>query len=124
MDCILCSYDVYNLVPHFIWPDKPLIALGNIYSHEIGLAHYSTEGEDDTTTGISFSPTADAFHMAKWSGVLLIGPALWFTCFFAMDYVCGDTRKSQWGLLMVAMCSHIAPEGMMSGPFYLTTIGR
>ena len=24
---------------------------------------------------------------------------------------------------MVAMCSHIAPEGMMSGPFYLSTIG-
>jgi hypothetical protein len=40
-----------------------------------------------------------------------------------MDYVCGDTRKSPWGLLMVAMCSHIAPEGMMNGPFYLTSIG-
>jgi hypothetical protein len=116
-------YDVYNLVPHFIWPGKPLIALGNIYSHEIGLAHYSTAGEDDTTTGISFSPSADAFHMAKWTGVLVVGPALWFTCFFVMDYVCGDTRKSPWGLLMVAMCSHIAPEGMMNGPFYLTTVG-
>lgn len=116
-------YDVYNLVPHFIWPDKPIIALGNIYSHEIGIAHYSTVGEEDTTTGISFSPSADAFHMARWSGVLLIGPALWFACFFTMDYVCGDTRRSPWGLLMVAMCAHIAPEGMMSGPFYLTTIG-
>ena len=116
-------YDVYNLVPHFIWPSKPLIALGNVYSHEIGLAHYSTEGEDDTTTGISFSPTADAFHMARWTGLLLIAPALWFMCFFTMDYVCGDTRRSPWGLLMVAMCSHIAPEGMMNGPFYLTTIG-
>ena len=116
-------YDVYNLVPHFIWPNKPLIALGNIYSHEIGYAHYSTSGEDDTTTGISFSPTADAFHMAKWTGLLLIAPALWLTCFFVMDFVCGDTRKSPWGLLMVAMCSHIAPEGMMSGPFYLSTIG-
>ena len=116
-------YDVYNLVPHFIWPDKPLIALGNIYSHEIGYAHYSSAGEDDTTTGISFSPTADAFHMARWTGLLLIAPGLWFLCFLAMDYVCGDTRKSPWGLLMVAMCSHTAPEGMMSGAFYLATIG-
>jgi len=116
-------YDVYNLVPHFIWPDKPLIHLGNLYRHEIGLAHDSTVGEDDTTTGISFSPTSDAFHMARWSGVLLVAPALWFVCFFVMDFVCGDTRKSPWGLLMVAMCAHIAPEGMMSGPFYLATIG-
>lgn len=116
-------FDVYNLVPHFIWPDKPLIALGNIYSHEIGLAHYSSRGEDDNTTGISFSPTADAFHMARWSGVLLVAPALWFCCFFAMDYVCGDTRRSPWGLLMFAMCAHIAPEGMMHGPFYLMTVG-
>lgn len=116
-------YDMYNLVPHFIWPDKPLIALGNIYSHEIGIAHYADQNEDDTTTGISFSPSADAFHMAEWTGVLLVAPGLWFMCFFAMDYVSGDMRKSPWGLLMVAMCSHMAPEGMMSGPFYLTTIG-
>jgi hypothetical protein len=116
-------YDVYNLVPHFIWPDKPLIALGNIYSHEIGMAHYSSQGEDDTTTGISFSPTADAFHMARWMGVLLIAPALWFACFFVMDFICGDTRESPWGLLMFAMCAHIAPEGMMNGPFHLLTFG-
>jgi hypothetical protein len=116
-------YDVYNLVPHFIWPGKPLILLGNVYWHEIGMAHYSNQGEDDTTTGISFSPTSDAFHMAKWTGVLVVAPVLWFMCFFVMDWVCGDTRRSPWGLLMVAMCSHIAPEGLMSGPFYLATFG-
>jgi hypothetical protein len=116
-------FDVYNLVPHFIWPDKPNVALGNIYSHEIGLAHYSTAGEDDNTTGISFSPTADAFHMGQWTGVLLVAPALWLLCFLAMDTVCGDTRRSPGGLLMVALCSHIAPEGLLTGAFYLMTIG-
>jgi hypothetical protein len=116
-------FDVYNLVPHFIWPDKPVVSLGNVYFHEIGVAHYSTEGEDDTTTGISFSPTADAFHMARWTGVTLVAPLLWFACFFVMDWVCGDTRRSPWGLLVVALCAHIAPEGMMNGPFYLMTVG-
>ena len=116
-------FDVYNLVPHFIWPDKPVIALGNIYSHEIGYAHYSTEGDDDATTGISFSPTADAFHMARWTGIFVVAPILWFMCFFVMDFVCGDTRRSPWGLLVVAICAHMAPEGMMNGPFYLMTVG-
>jgi hypothetical protein len=116
-------FDVYNLVPHFIWPDKPLIALGNIYSHEITHSHYSSRGEEDTTTGISFSPTADAFHMARWAGVLLVAPALWFCCFFAIDFVCGDTRRSPWGLLIAALCAHTAPEGMMNGPFFLMTYG-
>jgi hypothetical protein len=116
-------FDVYNLVPHFIWPDKPLVALGNIYSHEISVARYSNRGEDDNTTGISFSPTADAFHMARWAGLLAVAPFLWFGCFFIMDWVCGDTRVSPWGLLMAALCSHLAPEGLMSGPFYLMTIG-
>jgi hypothetical protein len=116
-------FDVYNLVPHFIWPDKPLVNLGNVYSHEIGVARYSNRGEDDNTTGISFSPSADAFHMARWTGLLAVAPILWFGCFFVMDWVCGDTRLSPWGLLMVALCAHIAPEGLMNGPFYLMTIG-
>jgi hypothetical protein len=116
-------FDVYNLVPHFIWPDKPAVSLGNLYFHEIGISHYSTRGEDDYTTGISFSPTADAFHMARWVGVAVVAPALWFACFFVMDWVCGDTRRSPWGLLVVAICSHTAPEGMMGGAFYLMTIG-
>ena len=116
-------FDVYNLVPHFLWPGKPVISLGNVYFHEIGLAHNSTAREDDVTTGISFSPTADAFHMARWTGVAIIAPLVWFACFFVMDWVCGDTRRSPWGLLMVALCAHIAPEGLMSGPFHLMTIG-
>ena len=116
-------YDIYNLVPHFIWPEKPVVALGNLYSHEIGNAHFSNEGDEDTTTGISFSPTADAFHMARWTGIFVIAPALWFACFFVMDFVCGDTRRSPWGLLVVAICAHMAPEGLMNGPFYLMTVG-
>jgi len=40
-----------------------------------------------------------------------------------MDFVCGDTRKSPWGLLIVAICAHTAPEGLLQGAFYLMTIG-
>jgi hypothetical protein len=115
-------FSFMNVVPHFIWKDKPIIPLGNIYSHEIGFAH-SARDSDDTTTGISFSPTGDAFHEARWLGVLVVAPALWLLCFFVMDWLCGDTRRSPWGLLMIAICSHAAPEGMLDGPVRLMTYG-
>jgi hypothetical protein len=111
-----------NVVPHFLWKSKPTIPQGNIYSHEIDLAH-SGQPNDDTTTGISFSPTGDAFHEARWLGVLVVAPLLWFLCFFGMDWLCGDTRRSPWGLLMIASCSHVAPEGMLEGPIRLVTYG-
>ena len=111
-----------NLVPHVIWKSKPTIHQGNIYLHEIGFAH-SARDNDDTTTGISFSPTGDAFHEARWMGVLVVAPLLWFLSFFAMDWLCGDTRRSPWGLLMIAICSHLAPEAMLGGPIRLMTYG-
>jgi hypothetical protein len=115
-------FSFVNLVPHFIWKDKPIIPLGNIYSHEIGLAHSARDSEDNST-GISFSPTGDAFHEARWVGVLVVAPILWFLCFFVIDWLCGDTRSSPWGLLMIATCSHLAPEGMLDGPIRLVTFG-
>jgi hypothetical protein len=115
-------FSFINVVPHFLWKDKPIIPLGNIYSHEIGLAHNARDS-DDNTTGISFSPTGDAFHEARWVGVLLVAPALWLLCFLGMDCLCGDTRRSPWGLLMIAICSHAAPEGMLDGPVRLMTYG-
>ena len=115
-------FSFVNVVPHFLWRDKPIIALGNLYSHEIGISH-GGQDSDDTTTGISFSPTGDAFHEARWLGVLVVAPLLWFLCFFGMDWLCGDTRRSPWGLLMLASCAHIAPEGMLDGPIHLITYG-
>ncbi|HWZ50910.1 MAG TPA: hypothetical protein VNW54_05550 [Granulicella sp.] len=115
-------FSFLNVVPHFIWKDKPTIPLGNIYSHEIGFAH-SAKDDDDNSTGISFSPTGDAFHQARWIGVLVVAPAIWLMTFFGMDWLCGDTRKAPWGLMMTALASHGAPEGMLEGPIYMMTYG-
>ncbi len=41
-----------NWIPHFLWPDKPGLASGNLFAHEIG----GIVAEDDYTTGISFTP--------------------------------------------------------------------
>ena len=95
-----------NLVPHFIWKDKPAIGFGNIYAHEIGIL-----GEGDESTGVSFSPTAEAFHMEGWMGIFLVAPVLWIILFTVFDSLCGDVRKSPWGLLVIVTFGHLAPEG-------------
>lgn len=107
-----------NLVPRFFWPNKPSIGYGNLYAHEIGGLP-----EDDTTTGVSFSPSGEAYHIARWAGVFLVAPILWIMLFVLFDSLCGDTRLSPWGLLMTAYFGHAAPEGMLGGVIYTLGFG-
>jgi hypothetical protein len=95
-----------NLVPHFIWKDKTNWGGGHLYAQQMGLL-----AEDDESTGISFSPAGEAFHLMRWQGVFLLAPALWIMLFTLFDSLCGDTRKSPWGLLVVISFAHVAPEG-------------
>ena len=104
-----------NLVPHFLWPNKPNIGFGNIYSHELG----GMIADDDSTTGISFSPSGEGFHMARWTGVLIVAPILWIMLFTAFDSLCGNVTESPWGLLVIAQFAHSAPEGMLGGVIYM-----
>lgn len=106
--------DVENLVPHFIWPNKPSVLWGNVYLHEMG----GILAEDDTTTGISFTPTGEAFHLARWVGVLVIAPVVWIILFLLFDSLCGDARRSPWALIQIVLFAHIAPEGLLSAPIY------
>jgi hypothetical protein len=103
-----------NLVPHFIWKDKPSVFFGNVFAHEIGML-----SEEDTTTGISFSPVADAFHMEGWMGVFVVAPLMWLLLFTVFDSLCGDVRKSPWGLLAIVTFGHTAPEGGLGVIAYL-----
>ena len=102
-----------SLVPHFIWPDKPGWRGGNFYAREMGGLD-----EDDTTTGISFSPTGEAFRLAGWTGIFIIAPLFWIVTFTLFDSLCGDVRKSPWGLIIIVVFSHLAPEGGLGGMVY------
>jgi hypothetical protein len=119
-------YPIYfgflNLIPHVFFPSKPTYLMGNVYAHEVG----GIVADEDESTGISFSPSAEAYHVGKWAGVLVVAPILWIMLFTWFDSLCGDVRKSPWGLLVIALFSHIAPEGMLGGVIYMlgyTTIG-
>jgi hypothetical protein len=95
-----------NLVPHFLWGNKPSWGAGNLYARQMGRLD-----EDDETTGISFSPASEAFHLMRWVGILVVAPILWIMLFTLFDSLCGDVRKSPWGLLVILVFAHIAPEG-------------
>ena len=79
--------------------------------------------EEDTTTGVSFSPTSEAYHMKKWLGVLVVAPLVWLAMFVLFDSLCGDLRTTPWGLLVLAFLSHTAAEGAISGLIYFMTFG-
>ena len=108
--------DFENLVPHFLWPGKPNYQWGNVYAHEAGVGI----PEEDFTTGISFSPTGEAYHLGGWLGVIFLAPLVWIMGFIAFDSLCGDVRESPWGLLMLTVFAHIAPEGLLGGLIYTT----
>jgi hypothetical protein len=109
-----------NAVPHIFWPNKPNINIGNSYAHEIT---GEEQGEGDITTGIAFSPTGEAYHMAKWVGVLVIAPLLWCLLFIVYDALLGDLRVTPWGLLALVVISHVAPEGGINVIITLLTFG-
>ena len=106
--------DFENLIPHFLWPDKPVVSWGNVYLHEEG----GGLADEDNTTGISYSPTGEAFHLARWAGVLVLAPIIWTMAFLLFDSLCGDVRQSPWGLFMLVVFSHVAPEGLLAGLIY------
>lgn len=102
-----------NFVPHFLWPEKPTLHYGNVYAHEIGML-----APDDDTTGISFSPMGEAYHLGRWTGIFLVAPLLWIMLFVLFDSLCGDVRTSPWGLFAIVLFAHIAPENGLSGVIY------
>ena len=108
--------DVEALVPHVFWPDKPAVLWGNVYAHEGGL----NIGEDDFSTGISFSAIGEGYHLGEWAGLLVAAPIVWICALLVFDSLCGDVRKSPWGLLVLVFFAHAAPEGYLSGLIYAT----
>lgn len=109
-----------NLLPHFISPDKHVTFSGNYYAHEMGYGLAA----DDVTTGISFSPVAEAYHCEGWGGVFWLLPLLWVMLFSSVDFVVGDMAKYPWGLMVVVYFAHAAPEQLLGGIIYFLGYGN
>lgn len=109
-----------NLLPHFLNPDKQVTFNGNLYAHEMG----SGLAEDDYSTGISFSPVAEAFHCVGWAGIFFLLPVIWILMFSTIDYVVGDMTRYPWGLMVVVWFAHAAPEQLVGGMIYFIGYGN
>ncbi len=113
-------YYFLNWIPHFILPNKDELAPagvrgpGNYYAHEVG----GLLAPDDFSTGISFSPAAEAFHMNQWLGIILVGGLVWTLLFISVEFVCGDLRTAPYGLLAMVSFAHVAPESLIGGLVY------
>lgn len=110
-----------NWVPHIIAPHKleGVWVGGNRYAHELGQL-----ADEDMTTGISFSPSGEAFHMDGFRSVLFAQPLVFFILFVTVDFVCGDLRAQPWGLLPLLLFAHLAPEQLLSGSVNYTWLGN
>jgi hypothetical protein len=97
-----------NLIPHFLWRNKPNFDFNNVYAHEVGIL-----AEDDTSTSVSFGPSADAYHLGKWFGVLVVMPVVLTIMFFVADATTSDIKQSPWGLVFTVAFFHSAPEAML-----------
>lgn len=112
-------YYFIDWIPHFILPNKEALMppgvnnSGNYYAHEVGML-----APDDYTTGISFSPSAEAFHMDTWEGIVVVGGFVWTLLFFVVDLICGDMRNSPIGLLALVLFAHVAPESLIGNLIY------
>ncbi len=108
-----------NLIPHILYPNKPASINGNFYAHEIG----GFLAPDDFSTGISFSPVSEAYHSEGWLGIFLLMPAIWLILFVTMDVICGDVRRSPWGLVVILVFAHAAGESLLGGLIGFTYFG-
>ncbi len=109
-----------NLAPHFINPNKGGVYGGNYYAHEMGYGLAA----DDTTTGISFSPVAEAYHCEGWGGIFWLLPMVWIMLFSSVDFIVGDMTKYPWGLMVVVWFAHAAPEQLVGGMIYFLGYGN
>ncbi len=109
-----------NLIPHSLNPNKTSTFSGNYYAHEMGAGLAA----DDFSTGISYSPVAEAFHCMGWGGVLWLLPAIWLLFFTTVDFFVGDMARYPWGLMVVVWFAHAAPETLLGGIIYYTGYGN
>lgn len=103
-----------NLIPHIIWANKPVPYFGNQYAHALGIL-----SDDDGSTGVSFSPSADAYYQGGFYGIIVVETACFTLIFLAFSFLVGDVRDHPAVLVLVLITAHTGPEGAIPGAIIL-----
>jgi hypothetical protein len=107
-------------IPSILWPDRPdFTNYSAIFGVSIGVLP-----DDDTTTGISFSPTAEAYRLGGWVGVLLVEAGFFCCVFLIADTVFGDSYLNPLTLFAIIAEAHLAPEAGLNGQVGLLLKGQ
>ena len=100
-----------SIVPHVIWKDKPNAYYGNYYAHQLDLL-----ADGDDTTGVSFSPSADAYKQGGFFGGIVVMETTCLSIVFLMfSIIAGDVRDHPVAMVLVLSVAHVAPEGAVAG---------
>lgn len=93
------------MIPHFLYPDKPLYNSANFLGHRIGIL---SEGND--TTQISFGLTAEAFSAFEWVGVIIIPFILNLLFFIVYKKIVGPIFYNIWAIWLIGIFQHAFVE--------------
>jgi len=103
---------VVNMIPRYLVKQKLTYHWGNQYAHEIGML-----GNNDDTTGVSFSPFADGYHTMLWWGMTAVMFPVLLAMFSFCDSLTGSTEQTIWACLYLLYFAHGSAEGMLGSPF-------
>jgi hypothetical protein len=107
-----------SVVPHAIWPDRPVAITSNELGHKAGYR----VSEEDTTTGLSIGAPALFFDLGGWLALVVYTIVCFFLFFLATVKLVGKSTSGVWALVPIGTEGNVAGVASPSFLFsYLIT---
>ena len=103
---------IEGLIPHFSGPKSPIIDSANSMPMK-----WAWLGDDDITTGVSFSPVGEAFRVGRWMGIFLVAPVIWSIALYPLRFALRRYSRNVRGVCPGASSSYVAPTGLSAASF-------
>lgn len=97
------------MVPHVLYPDKPLYNSANYLGHRIGII-----SDEDETTQITFGLVAESFSAFEWGGALIIPFILNLLFFVIYKKLVGNIFNNIWAVWLFGLFQHAFVEATIA----------